>query len=190
MSLWESSQGVSRNLVGWRQNSPSSYSRFCHLFFFFSRHWDKCQVRGQWLTKGLLLHSFSSSNSGAQKLTLIFPPSQCFLFCIWFLLRFQPILCWATGLLYSLGTGLCLGHKRDEMHHLIPLYSAIEAMSQMEALRATLSHCGSSIYTQPFEDGTCENELRAFAIFLSLIFSLFCCWLHWVTRETHSSSIC
>lgn len=54
------------------------------------------------------------------------------------------------------------------MYHLILLYSSIEAMSQMEALRATLSHCGGSVYTQPFVDGTCENELGAFAISLSL----------------------
>lgn len=34
----------------------------------------------------------------------------------------------------------------------------------------------SSTYTQPFEDGTCENDLGAFAVLFSPVFSLFCCW--------------
>lgn len=171
--------------MGWRQSPPPPVPTIFSVTCFLSRLWDKCQVRGHWLTKGLLLHSFPSLNSGAQKLTLIFPPSQCFLFCIWFLLRFQPILCWATGLLFSLGTGLCLGHKRDEMQHPILLYSAIEALPQMEASRATLSHCGQQHLHPSLWRRHMWKWTRSFCHFsLSFSLSSVAVYTEWLGRPT------
>lgn len=182
--------------MGWRQSRPQFLQPLLSPVPPHTPlpiHWDKCQVRGHWLTKGLLPHIFPSSNRGAQKLTLIFPPANVFFFASGSYLGFSQFFAEPLASYFPWEQD---SFKAIKGMKCITWYVSIQLLKpvpQMEALCAALSHCGQQHlhpalwrrhmwkWTQSFG----RSFLSSFPPVLLLVAS-HC--LQRMTAETHSSS--